>query len=121
MVCDVDDTVWSTGLRHPLRAAWRTLGGSSGDRRPVAGMATLLGRLVEGHDHPPVVYLSNGPWDLAGPVARFLDRQGFPAGALLLTDRRTSRRGYPGRAGAQACIAAAAGAGLPGRPVGAGR
>ena len=25
VVCDIDDTVWITGLTHPLRAAWRTL------------------------------------------------------------------------------------------------
>lgn len=86
VVCDVDDTAWVTGLRHPLRAARRTLGGSSADREAVPGMADLLTSVVEGRQHPPVVYLSNGPWNLAGPVARFLDRSGFPAGALLMTD-----------------------------------
>ncbi|MCZ2822680.1 DUF2183 domain-containing protein [Modestobacter sp. VKM Ac-2977] len=86
VVCDVDDTIWVTGLRHPLRAAWRTFARSSSGRTVVPGMALLLTRLVQEHPHAPVVYLSNGPWNLAGPVARFLDRNRFPAGALLMTD-----------------------------------
>ncbi|SEO83867.1 App1 family protein [Trujillonella endophytica] len=86
VVCDIDDTVWITGIRHPLRAAWRTFIGNASTRRPVAGMSALLGRLVEGTPHAPVVYLSNGPWNLAGPITDFLERQGFPPGAVLLTD-----------------------------------
>lgn len=86
VVCDIDDTAWITGLRHPLRAAWRMLSGSSADRHAVPGMAALLTSIVADQQHPAVVYLSNGPWNLAGPVARFLDREGFPAGALLMTD-----------------------------------
>ena len=86
IVCDVDDTVWITGLRHPLRAAWRTLALSSGGRQPATGMSKLLTRLMDGEPLPPVIYLSNGPWNFAGPITRFLDRHGFPAGALLMTD-----------------------------------
>jgi phosphatidate phosphatase APP1 len=86
VVCDIDDTVWITGIRHPLRAAWRTFMGNGSTRRPVAGMAALLNRLVEGAPHAPVVYLSNGPWNLAGPITHFLERQDFPPGAVLLTD-----------------------------------
>jgi phosphatidate phosphatase APP1 len=86
VVCDVDDTVWITGIRRPLRAAWRTFAGNGSTRRPVAGMAALLARLVEDAPYAPVVYLSNGPWNLAGPITRFLERHGFPPGALLLTD-----------------------------------
>ncbi|WP_201023226.1 phosphatase domain-containing protein [Serinicoccus chungangensis] len=86
VVCDIDDTVWVTGISHPLRAAWRTLSGTSATRRAVPGMAHLLRTAVEGQDHPPVVYLSNGPWNLAGPVSRFLQRNDFPAGTVLMTD-----------------------------------
>ena len=86
VVCDIDDTVWITGLRHPLRAAWRTFARTSAQRHPVDGMSTLLCRLVADEESAPVVYVSNGPWNLAGPVARFLDSHGFPAGALLMTD-----------------------------------
>ena len=55
-------------------------------------MASLLSRLVEDSPNAPVIYLSNGPWNLAGPITDFLDRHGFPAGALLLTDWGISPR-----------------------------
>ena len=86
VVCDIDDTVWVTGISHPARAAWRTLRGSSSTRRSVPGMARLLRDAVSGQDHPGVVYLSNGPWNFVGPVTRFLERHDFPAGAVLMTD-----------------------------------
>lgn len=85
VVCDIDDTVWITGLAHPLQAARRTLMGTSSTRTSVPGMARLL-REARGDDGAPVIYLSNGPWNLAGPVSRFLERHDFPAGALLMTD-----------------------------------
>ncbi len=86
VVCDIDDTVWITGISHPARAAWRTLHGSSATRQSVPGMARLLRTAVEDQDHPVVVYLSNGPWNFVGPVTRFLERNDFPAGAVLMTD-----------------------------------
>jgi phosphatidate phosphatase APP1 len=86
VVCDVDDTVLVTGIATPLRAAWRTFVQPVARRRAVPGMARLLRELTSGEPHVPVVYLSNGPWNLAGPLSRFLERAGFPPGALLLTD-----------------------------------
>jgi phosphatidate phosphatase APP1 len=94
VVCDIDDTVWITGIRHPLRAAWRTFIGNGSTRRPVAGMAALLNRLVDAAPHAPVVYLSNGPWNLAGPITHFLERHDFPSGAILLTDWGISPRAW---------------------------
>ncbi|SDX78977.1 Phosphatidate phosphatase APP1 [Modestobacter sp. DSM 44400] len=86
VVCDIDDTVLVTGIATPLRAAWRTFVQPMGERSAVPGMAELLRLLTAGAPHVPVVYLSNGPWNLAGPLAVFLERSGFPPGALLLTD-----------------------------------
>ena len=86
VVCDIDDTVLVTGIATPLRAAWRTFVQPMGERQAVPGMAALLRELTGGAPHVPVVYLSNGPWNLAGPLGRFLDRAGLPPGALLLTD-----------------------------------
>jgi phosphatidate phosphatase APP1 len=94
IVCDIDDTVWITGIRHPLRAAWRTFLGNGSTRRPVVGMAALLTRLAEGLPNSPVVYLSNGPWNLAGLITQFLERNDFPPGALLLTDWGISPRAW---------------------------
>ncbi|QXG75174.1 DUF2183 domain-containing protein [Modestobacter sp. L9-4] len=86
VVCDIDDTVLVTGITTPLRAAWRTFVLPMGRREPVPGMVRLLRELTSGAPHVPVVYLSNGPWNLAGPLSRFLAGHGFPPGALLLTD-----------------------------------
>jgi phosphatidate phosphatase APP1 len=86
VICDIDDTVWITGISHPVKAVWRTLRGTSSTRRSVPGMARLLRAAVDGHVHPGVVYLSNGPWNFVGPVTRFLKKHGFPPGAILMTD-----------------------------------
>ncbi|HEV7872162.1 MAG TPA: phosphatase domain-containing protein [Modestobacter sp.] len=86
VVCDIDDTVLVTGIATPLLAAWRTFVQPMATRQAVPGMAALLVELTSGAPHVPVVYLSNGPWNLAGPLAGFLQRAGFPPGALLLTD-----------------------------------
>jgi phosphatidate phosphatase APP1 len=86
VVCDIDDTVLVTGIATPLRAAWRTFVQPMTRREAVPGMVRLLRELTSGAPHVPVVYLSNGPWNLAGPLGRFLERNGYPPGALLLTD-----------------------------------
>jgi phosphatidate phosphatase APP1 len=106
VVCDIDDTVLVTGIAHPLRAAWRTFLQPMGERRAVPGMAALLAELTSGAPHVPVVYLSNGPWNLAGPLAGFLRRAGLPGGALLLTDwgPRSTRWFRDGRAHKRASL-----------------
>ncbi|KQS68299.1 App1 family protein [Modestobacter sp. Leaf380] len=86
VVCDIDDTVLVTEIAHPLRAFYRTFLQRSVNRRAVPGMADLLRELTAGPEPVPVLYLSNGPWNLIGPLARFLERNGFPPGPLLLTD-----------------------------------
>ncbi|WP_432547629.1 phosphatase domain-containing protein [Kineococcus sp. SYSU DK004] len=42
IVCGIDGTALVTGLRHPLRAAWRTAARAFAQRRPVEGAADLL-------------------------------------------------------------------------------
>jgi phosphatidate phosphatase APP1 len=49
-------------------------------------MAVLYERLVREHPGCPVIYLSTGAWNVAPTLRRFLDRNLYPAGALLLTD-----------------------------------
>jgi phosphatidate phosphatase APP1 len=86
VVCDIDDTVLVTGIATPLRAAWRTFVQPMTGRQAVPGMVRLLRELTSDAPHVPVVYVSNGPWNLAGPLGRFLEHSGYPPGALLLTD-----------------------------------
>ncbi|MEP6843093.1 MAG: phosphatase domain-containing protein [Pseudolysinimonas sp.] len=86
IVSDVDDTVMVTALPRPLLAAWNTFVLDEHARRPVAGMAVLYNRLRQAHPGSPVIYLSTGAWNVVPTLTRFLDRNVYPRGALLLTD-----------------------------------
>ena len=86
IVSDIDDTVMVTALPRPLLAAWNTFVLDEHARTPVAGMAVLYERLAREHLGSPVIYLSTGAWNVAPTLTRFLSRNLYPAGALLLTD-----------------------------------
>ncbi|GMA96550.1 hypothetical protein GCM10025881_33740 [Pseudolysinimonas kribbensis] len=49
-------------------------------------MAVLYDRLHHAHPGAPIVYLSTGAWNVAPTLTRFLGRNLYPAGPLLLTD-----------------------------------
>ncbi|UFS60773.1 App1 family protein [Subtercola endophyticus] len=86
VVSDIDDTVMVTTLPRPLLAAWNTFVLDEHARRPTPGMAVLLDRLAAGHPGSPTIYLSTGAWNVAPTLTRFLSRNLYPSGALLLTD-----------------------------------
>lgn len=86
LLSDIDDTVMVTALPRPLLAAWNTFVLDEHARAPVPGMSVLYERLVRAHPGAPVVYLSTGAWNVAPTLTRFLSRNLYPAGALLLTD-----------------------------------
>jgi phosphatidate phosphatase APP1 len=86
VVSDIDDTVMVTALPRPLLAAWNTFVLDEYARAPVPGMAVLYERLVTAHPEAPVFYLSTGAWNVAPALTRFLSRNLYPPGPLLLTD-----------------------------------
>jgi len=86
IISDVDDTVMVTALPRPLLAAWNTFVLDEHARRPVPGMAVLYERIIRANPGAPVIYLSTGAWNVAPTLSRFLDRNLYPAGPLLLTD-----------------------------------
>lgn len=86
IVSDVDDTVMVTSLPRPFLAAWNAFVLTEHSRRAVAGMAVLYERLVRAHPGAPVIYLSTGAWNVVPALTRFLERNLYPRGALLLTD-----------------------------------
>lgn len=86
IISDVDDTVMVTTLPRPLLAAWNTFVLDEHARVPTPGMAVLLDRLAGAHRGAPMIYLSTGAWNVAPTLTRFLSRNLYPAGALLLTD-----------------------------------
>ncbi len=94
IISDIDDTVLSTSLPRPMIAAWNTFVRSEGARRPVPGMATLYRELLEERPDAPVVYLSTGAWNTAPTLTRFLERNGYPAGPMLLTDWGPTNTGW---------------------------
>jgi len=86
LISDVDDTVMVTALPRPFLAAWHTLVVNEHARTTTPGMPVLYERLHSRHPQAPVIYLSTGAWNVAPTLTRFLSRNLYPAGALLLTD-----------------------------------
>ncbi len=86
MVSDIDDTVMVTALPRPLLAAWHTFVVNEHARATTPGMPVLYERLTSQHPGAPVIYLSTGAWNVAPTLTRFLSRNLYPRGALLLTD-----------------------------------
>jgi len=86
LLSDVDDTVMVTALPRPFLAAWNTFVLDEHARRTVSGMPVLYDRIRVRHPGAPVVYLSTGAWNVAPTLRRFLDRNLYPVGPLLLTD-----------------------------------
>jgi phosphatidate phosphatase APP1 len=86
MVSDIDDTVMVTALPRPLLAAWHTFVVNEHARATTPGMPVLYERLTSRNPGAPVVYLSTGAWNVAPTLTRFLSRNLYPAGPLLLTD-----------------------------------
>src|SRR5918998_1726466 len=79
-------TVMVTALPRPFLAAWHTFVVNEHARATTPGMPVLYERLTQQHPGAPVVYLSTGAWNVAPSLTRFLSRNLYPAGALLLTD-----------------------------------
>jgi phosphatidate phosphatase APP1 len=86
VVSDVDDTVMVTALPRPLLAAWHTFVVNEHARATTPGMPVLYERLSARYPGAPFIYLSTGAWNVAPTLTRFLSRNLYPAGALLLTD-----------------------------------
>lgn len=85
-VSDIDDTVLITWLPRALIAAWNSWGKRTNTRQPVPGMAEFYQELLRRHPDAPVVYLSTGAWNTFDTLRAFLQKHGFPAGPMLLTD-----------------------------------
>jgi phosphatidate phosphatase APP1 len=86
VVSDVDDTVMVTALPRPLLAAWHTFVVNEHARATTPGMPVLYERLSTRYPGAPFIYLSTGAWNVAPTLTRFLSRNLYPAGPLLLTD-----------------------------------
>ena len=86
VISDVDDTVVVTALPRPMLAAWNSFVLDEHARNPTPGMAVLLDRITRQNPASPTLYLSTGAWNVNQTLTRFLGRNLYPDGALLLTD-----------------------------------
>ncbi len=86
VVSDIDDTVMTTAVPRPFLAAWHTFVVNEHARTATPGMAVLYEWLSAANTGCPVVYLSTGAWNVAPTLTRFLSRNLYPAGPVLLTD-----------------------------------
>ncbi len=86
VLSDVDDTILITALPKPLVAAWNSFVLDEHARSATPGMAVMLDHLMAAHPGSPVIYLSTGAWNAAPALSRFMARNLYPMGPLLLTD-----------------------------------
>lgn len=94
IVSDIDDTVMVTAVPRPLLAVWNTFLRSTSSRRAVPGMPDLYRSLAARYPGSPFVYVSTGAWNTASVLQRFLHRNGFPPGPMLLTDWGPTNSGW---------------------------
>ncbi|MEL4506231.1 phosphatase domain-containing protein [Luteococcus sp. H138] len=94
LVSDLDDTVISTSLPRLFIAAWNSFVVTEEGRRAVPGMARMYQQLLAEHPGAPVIYVSTGSWNTHAFLNRFLERHGFPRGAMLLTDWGPTNTGW---------------------------
>jgi phosphatidate phosphatase APP1 len=86
LISDVDDTVMVTALPRPFLAFWNAFVLNEHARVPTYGMSVFLNRLTRKEMGMPVIYLSTGAWNVAPTLRRFLRRNLYPIGSMLLTD-----------------------------------
>nr|WP_232225486.1 phosphatase domain-containing protein [Leucobacter salsicius] len=86
VISDVDDTILMTALPKPFVAAWNSFVLDEHARSATPGMAVMLDHITAHHPGSPVIYLSTGAWNAAPALSRFLARNLYPMGPLLLTD-----------------------------------
>lgn len=86
VISDVDDTILMTKLPKPFVAAWNSFVVTEQARTAIPGMPVFLDHLRQEHPGAPMLYLSTGAWNAAPALTRFMGRNLYPVGPLLLTD-----------------------------------
>lgn len=94
VVSDIDDTVMVTWLPRPLLAFWNAFVMQQSSRKVVPGMPLLYQEIARRHPQVPFVYLSTGAWNVFPVLRRFLFKNGYPDGPMLLTDWGPTNTGF---------------------------
>lgn len=86
LVSDIDDTVMVTWLPRPMLAFWNAFVLQQSSRKVVPGMPALYQEIARANPGLPFIYLSTGAWNVFPVLRRFLFKNGYPDGPMLLTD-----------------------------------
>ncbi|WP_062204247.1 App1 family protein [Aureimonas sp. AU12] len=89
VISDIDDTIVETSAQHFFRHLRTVALNSAEGRVAFPGIATFYRALAAGRvggETNPVFYVSSSPWNLHELFTEFLDRQGIPAGPMMLKD-----------------------------------
>lgn len=84
VISDIDDTVLVSDATKVMRVLARTLLQNVHERAPFPGVEALYRALAD--RGAPFFYVSSSPWNLHGPLTRFLALHDLPDGPLLLRD-----------------------------------
>ena len=94
LVSDIDDTVVITWLPRPLLAFWNAFVLQQSSRKVVPGMPALYQEIARARPGIPFLYLSTGAWNVYPVLRRFLFKNGYPDGPMLLTDWGPTNTGF---------------------------
>jgi phosphatidate phosphatase APP1 len=89
LISDIDDTILISEVNRKRRLLINSLALPPEARTAVPGAAALYAAWAQRNPHPaatPVFYVSASPRQLTDSVRRFLAREGFPRGVLLLKE-----------------------------------
>lgn len=115
IISDVDDTIMVTMVPQIFQALRTILLARASERQTVVGMPRFF-RFLQAHAipkgcpptrgpaspgsdfvsralPPPTFYLSNGAWNVAPTLRRFIERAGYPQGTILLKPWGPSTKG----------------------------
>jgi phosphatidate phosphatase APP1 len=84
IISDLDDTVVRSDVRRRIRMALSVALSNAHTRKPFEGVAAFYRALT--HDHNPIFYVSNSPWNLYHLLLEFLTLQAIPLGPVILRD-----------------------------------
>jgi phosphatidate phosphatase APP1 len=97
VISDIDDTVLVSDATNVAKVLARTLLQNVHERLAFPGVAELYRALAA--QGAPFFYVSSSPWNLHGPLTRFLELHGLPSGPLLLRDWGLDEAASRGHAG----------------------
>lgn len=86
VISDIDDTVMISHAPNPMLGSWSVFGSSPHKRKAVKGMSDLYAYFDQNLLKGVVFYVSGAPWNVFATLKKFLIKNSFPAGPIILQD-----------------------------------